>query len=53
MKFSKRTMTDISPQVFLMLCIIWCKLSGVKNVLDFEEQGGRKITDLNGVENSK
>jgi hypothetical protein len=46
-KFSKRLTTDTVLQMFLMLCIILCKLTGVKTFLDLEERGGRKIIDMN------
>ena len=49
-KFSKSLKTDTSLNMFLMLCIIWCKLSGVKIFLVLEERVGRNITDL---ENAK
>jgi hypothetical protein len=50
MKFSKCLTTNTFLLMFLMLCTIWCKLSGVKTFLVLEERVRRKITDL---ENSK
>jgi hypothetical protein len=34
--------TDIFLQMFLVLCIIWCKLSGVKTFFGFGRKGWKE-----------